>query len=98
MTEPATTLESVGDRWEVTGSMTMDSVAKLLEASKPLVTPQTGVVDLARVDRVDSAGVAVLLAWRRRAAAEGKPLRFADVPASLTSLALLYGVEEMLAD
>jgi phospholipid transport system transporter-binding protein len=96
MTDVATSLQTAGDRWEVAGSMTMDSVATLLEASQPLVTPQAGVVDLARVEHVDSAGVALLLAWKRRAAAEGKPLQFTHVPASLTSLAQLYDVEDML--
>jgi phospholipid transport system transporter-binding protein len=51
---------------------------------------------LGGVDGVDSAGVAVLLSWRRRAAAEGKALTFADVPASLVALAQLYGVEDLL--
>jgi phospholipid transport system transporter-binding protein len=96
MTESATSLQAVGDRWIVAGPLMMDSVANLLEASKLLTLPQAGVVNLEHVDRVDSAGVSVLLAWKSRAAAEGKPLQFADVPQSLTSLALLYGVENML--
>jgi ABC-type transporter Mla MlaB component len=37
-----------------------------------------------------------LLAWKRRAAAEGKPLSFAHIPTSLDSLSQLYGVEELL--
>jgi ABC-type transporter Mla MlaB component len=41
--------------------------------------------------------VALLLAWKRRASAEGKPLTFAHLPPSLASLAQLYGVEELLA-
>jgi ABC-type transporter Mla MlaB component len=40
--------------------------------------------------------VSLLLAWKRRAAAEGKTLRFTHIPPSMTSLAQLYGVEEML--
>ena len=38
----------------------------------------------------------MLLALKRRAADEGRPLRFVDVPAALASLAELYGVEEIL--
>ena len=76
--------------------MTMDSAASLLAASASLPMPQAGVVDLERVERVDSAGVAVLLEWKRRAADEGTPLQFAGVPQSMSSLALLYGVEDVL--
>jgi len=42
------------------------------------------------------AAVAVLLALKRRAADEGRPLRFVGIPAALASLADLYGVEEIL--
>ncbi len=96
MSDAVPTLQVVGDRWEVSGAMTMDSAAQLLNASKALATPQAGVVDLGHVQRLDSAGVSLLLAWKRRAAAEGKTLRFTHVPPSMTSLAQLYGVEEML--
>jgi phospholipid transport system transporter-binding protein len=96
MIDGAPALKVVGDRWTVSGPMTMDSVADLLEASTSLAMPRAGVVDLERVDRVDSAGVSVLLAWKRRAAVEGTPLQFASVPQSMMSLALLYGVEDML--
>lgn len=97
MTDATPSLQAVGDRWAVAGPLTMDSVAGLLDASTSLALPPTGVVDLALVNRVDSAGVAVLLAWKRRAAVEGTPLQFASVPQSLLSLALLYGVEDMLS-
>jgi phospholipid transport system transporter-binding protein len=53
-------------------------------------------VDLSAVEGIDSAAVAVLLALKRRAADEDKPLRFVGVPAALASLAELYGVEEIL--
>jgi len=45
------------------------------------------------LDAVDSAAVAVLLSWRRRAATEGRH-SLADVPTSLVALAELYGVED----
>ena len=96
MTDVAT-LQAVGDRWEVAGPRTMDSAAGLLEASESLGTPQAGVVDLGHVGRFDSAGISILLAWKRRAAAEGKMLQFSHLPASTVSLAQLYGVEEMLS-
>ena len=97
MTEGKARLDASGDRWAVSGSLTMDSTSELLDASAASALPAAGIVDLAGVDRVDSAGVAVLLAWKRRAAAEAKPLVFAGVPESMASLAQLYGVQELLA-
>jgi phospholipid transport system transporter-binding protein len=87
---------AAGDRWMLGGALNVDTAASVLEASRAAALPGTGIVSLASVDSVDSAAVAVLLAWRRRAAAEGKELSFTDVPASLSALALLYGVEELI--
>lgn len=86
-----------GERWTLSGALTIDSAAELLAASREAPLPASGVVSLEGVESVDSAGVAVLLAWRRRAAGERKPLSFADVPPALAALAELYGVDNLLA-
>jgi len=83
-------------RWSVAGPLTVDSAGDVLAASQDAPLPRTGVVALSDVRAVDSAGVAVLLSWRRRASAESKTLSFVDVPASLRALAELYGVEDLL--
>ena len=75
----------------------MDTVEAVLTASTAIALPRDGVIDLTAVDRVDSAGVAPVLAWARRAASEGSKIAFAGVPESMRSLAMLYGVEELLA-
>jgi phospholipid transport system transporter-binding protein len=86
-----------GARWTLTGPLTVDSAAEVLAASQDAPLPETGVVTLKAVDAVDSAAVALLLSWRRRARAEGRTLGFVDVPASLVALAGLYGVQDLLA-
>jgi phospholipid transport system transporter-binding protein len=96
VSEVTTAFQVEGERWMPAGSLTMDSAANVLAASTEVALPAAGVIDLERVEAVDSAGVALLLAWRRRAAVEGKPLTFAHLPSSLASLAQLYGVEELL--
>ena len=88
---------AAGGRWTLSGALTMDSAAEVLSASREAPLPSSGVISLGGVEQVDSAGVAVLLAWKRRAAAEGKPLSFADIPPNLAALAELYGVVELLA-
>lgn len=96
MSEVTTAFQVEGERWMPAGSLTMDSVATVLTISAEAELPATGVIDLEHVEAVDSASVALLLAWRRRAAAEGKPVAFAHLPPSLASLAQLYGVEDLL--
>jgi phospholipid transport system transporter-binding protein len=89
-------LFTAGARWTVTGPVTVDSAAEVMEASQDAPLPESDVVALGSVGAVDSAAVAVLLSWRKRAAAEGRKLTFVDVPASLRALAELYGVEDLL--
>jgi phospholipid transport system transporter-binding protein len=83
-------------RWSVGGPLTVDTAGDVLMASQDVALPRTGVVSLADVRAADSASVAVLLSWRRRAAAEGTALSFVDVPPNLVALAELYGVEDLL--
>lgn len=98
MSDSPARVDSAGDRWSVSGALTMDTAASLLEVSREMPLPPSGVVDLQSVEVVDSAGVAVLLAWKRRAVSEGVRLVFESLPAALTSLADLYGVEDVLQE
>ena len=93
----AQVLRADDGRWALAGPLTISNVAGVLASSVDVPLPQTGRVDLKDVDPVDSAGVAILLEWKRRAAAEGKALAFENIPASMASLAELYGVDGLLA-
>ncbi len=83
-------------RWTCEGALTYANAGAVLAATAALPLPTTGEVDLADIGAVDSTAVAVLIALKRRAAEEGKPLTFVNVPAAITALADLYGVEEIL--
>jgi phospholipid transport system transporter-binding protein len=86
-----------GDRIKVSGRLTMETVAGLFNAGlQPAAHGRLIVVDLARVEAVDSAAVSLLLSWLRRAERDKTSLAFAHVPDSLLSLARLYGVAELL--
>jgi ABC-type transporter Mla MlaB component len=76
----------------------MDSAESLLEVSREIPLPASGVIELQSVEVVDSAGVAVLLAWKRRAITEGVRIVFEGLPRTLTTLAELYGVEDLLLE
>jgi phospholipid transport system transporter-binding protein len=53
-------------------------------------------LDLAAVREIDSSALSVILAWLRTAGEHGVALRIVSPPASLISLATLYGVCELL--
>jgi phospholipid transport system transporter-binding protein len=85
-----------GARWSIEGALTFTTAAALLAAAEAMALPLGGVVDCAGVAAVDSAGVAVLLALKRRAAAEGRAIAFTSVPTPLRALADVYAVEDLL--
>ena len=89
--EQATPVLAVDGRWRLSGALTMDSAAQVLAASRGIPLPPSGVISLGGVDRVDSAGVAVLLA--RSGARRGRQVaQLRGGPPNLDSLAALYGV------
>jgi len=47
---------------------------------------------------VDSAALSLLFEWRRAARAKNLQLGFRNLPASLQSLAALYGLSELVAE
>jgi phospholipid transport system transporter-binding protein len=93
----AQVLRADDGRWVLAGPLTIGNVAAVLAASVAVPLPSTGRVDLKGVDPVDSAGVAILLEWKRRALAQGAHLAFDNVPPTMVSLAELYGVDELLS-
>ena len=85
-----------GARWKFSGALTMDGAARALEGSRSLPLPTAGVVDFSGLLQADSAALAVILALRRRAHVERRPVGFAGLPDALHSLAVVYGVEELV--
>jgi phospholipid transport system transporter-binding protein len=77
-------------------SMTTDTAKGVLDTGLRAIAAGQQVIDLAQVSRVDSSAVAVLLGWQRAAQERAATLHFTNPPASLTSLANLYGVADLL--
>lgn len=80
----------------ISGRMTMAEARVLLAHGASLLSAGDPVFDLAGVSEVDSSGLAVLFGWQRVALAQGKTLRIVNPPASLVSLAEVYGVTDLL--
>ena len=77
-------------------SVTNANAGSLLERGLAAIRAGDLTIDLAGVKTVDSAAVALLLAWQRAAAEQGKKLTFVGVPPGVASLAGLYGVDALL--
>jgi len=78
-------------------TLTFQSARAALEQGCAAIAAGETVFDLGGLKTADSSGVALMLAWQRKAQAAGQRLTFINLPASLLSLAHLYGVEELLA-
>ena len=89
-----------GERLFIEGPITMETAAGLLEAGRTLCgrTDCSGLreIDLSGVTDMDSAALAMVLAWMRAAASGGTELRLVGVSEQLRSLAALYDLGEML--
>ena len=89
-------IEQAGDRLKVTGAMVIDTVADLKKPGDAAIAAGAATVDLAAVTDADSAAVALLLSWVRIARERQQPLAIVNPPESIRSLAVLYGVAELL--
>ncbi|MDR0635218.1 MAG: STAS domain-containing protein [Azoarcus sp.] len=75
------------------GPLTLRTVAARLERALPA---GDFALDLGGVTQVDSAALALLLAWARRAKARGSRIELRALPESLHALARLYGIDALL--
>ncbi|WP_432258486.1 STAS domain-containing protein [Cupriavidus sp. TMH.W2] len=77
-------------------SLTNQNAAAVLRDGLARVAQGEVQVDCAGLAQVDSSAVAVLLAWNRAAAVRNLALSLRGVPAQLSQLASLYGVDSLL--
>jgi phospholipid transport system transporter-binding protein len=85
-----------GNRLLLDGAVTAGTVPALLDEGVAQLRDGVEVVDFAAVTEVDSAALALALAWLRAARAAGRPIRFANLPAAMGNLARLYAVDGLL--
>ena len=82
------------------GALSFETIPQILVQSAEYAAradlPDRLTIDFSKVSGVDSAAVALLIEWRRQAAARGKRLDFVNLPPNLLALANLYGVQELI--
>lgn len=90
----------VSDSLKIAGALTLAEMPRLLTETTAYVSqaalPDCLAIDFSDVTDIDSSGVALLLHWRRESTRLGKGLRYVNMPANLSSLAQLYGVDELI--
>ena len=93
-------IEKFGDGFRVTGTMLVADATALLEVGRSLLqgagAGSVMVVDLSSVEETDSSALGVVFGLLRTARQLDVALRIAHPPASMISLAALYGVSDSL--
>ncbi|MEX0606977.1 MAG: STAS domain-containing protein [Halofilum sp. (in: g-proteobacteria)] len=82
--------------WRLAGTLDFDSVPPLFAQTDELLAAGPVGLDLAGVEQANSAGVALLLEWRRVAQRRGVDLTLRGLPESVRRLAGLADVERLL--
>lgn len=90
-------IERAGDRLVIRSAMTFAQAVQLREAVIGALDHDALTIDLGAVEESDSTALSLLLEWQRAAKAQGRKVRYVNLPANLRSLAEVYGVLELLA-
>jgi len=81
----------------VAGALTFETVPALYQNSAIwFVGAGDLTIDLAQVERTDSAGLALLIEWLRRAQAANRKLRFTNIPTQVQTLIRINGLQDAL--
>jgi phospholipid transport system transporter-binding protein len=85
----------------VSSALTFETARRVFEAGVACFVSDGSpaiAVDCAAVPNADSAGLAVLIEWRRWSRQHGRRLKFVNLPAQINALAHLSEVSDVLAD
>ena len=91
--------EDLGDgRFALHGDLTYDTVSRALDLSKQVFADHASIeLDLTDIANGDSAGLALLLEWVNWAKNYVREIRFVSVPDSISDIARISEVEDMLS-
>lgn len=84
------------DHWKVEGELTFASVPRIQDQSLEWFSSPPDILDLANVERIDSAGIALIIEWARRARLAGADMKLINVPAGMSSLSTTAGLNLLL--
>lgn len=93
------TAEPNGTLIRVSGALTFASVVAGIDTFKPFCTQGQGTpltLDFTQTTHMDSAGLALLLQWKRMAHAVGRSIQFHSLPDQTRNLAAVFGLAKLL--
>jgi phospholipid transport system transporter-binding protein len=95
---PRATLASLGaGRWALSGDLLFHNAARLLdEGAAAFGSDERAEIDLSKVARVDSAGLALLVEWSVAARSGGRAVAYRNMPPVLGALAGISDLAEFL--
>ncbi|VAW61038.1 hypothetical protein MNBD_GAMMA09-465 [hydrothermal vent metagenome] len=83
-------------RVKLVGQMNFDSVASLLNSAQISFDNGDIEVDLSEVSRFNSASLALLLEWMKKAEQKGVQIKYHSAPEQLMVIAKAYGIAHEL--
>lgn len=93
------TINTRADCLYLSGALDFSNVAALQKQGETWITheaPARCRLDLSAVDYSNSAGIALILAWLRAATTANKKLQIEHIPANLTAIFRLSGLDQAL--
>lgn len=91
------TFDSATNIIRLSGELSFSTVNQVLKQSEILFEPIVDLdIDLAEVNRSDSAGLALLVHWIRFAKRKNKKIVFHNIPAQMLAIADASGLDELL--
>lgn len=83
-------------RYTLSGTLDFASVAELLAGDPPWADTGDIHLDLGAISQSNSAGLALLLEWLKKARQKGRQIKYHNVPRQVRVIARAYGVEQDL--
>lgn len=97
MPQPAVLVSLGNGQFALSGDLVFEQVARLLgEGDAAFGALPRADIDLAKVERADSAGLALLLEWSIVARDAGRVVNYQNIPPPLAALAGISEVSAML--
>jgi len=83
--------------FRVSGELTLDSATEVMAETETLFDSASKLdIDLADVTSADSASLALLITWMRKARQSDKSISFRNLPSQMQAIARASGLDEIL--
>ena len=91
-------LQDLGDgRFELSGDMSFETADQILKSSESSFGQYQALeIDLTKVRKADSAGLALLLEWKAQANQRAGEIKFIGIPDSLVAIAVTTEVSDLI--